>query len=201
MTQLPHVLSFMRRALVSVLLATLAPVFGPAALAFSQTDRVNAQAAGMYEFQQRLNAYLKLREDLSHKLKPLAPTASAADLTARQEALAAALRTARKNARPGDLIPPSVAEQIVKVCMEDFHFRNPEVKRAALQEVPNGPRPAINRTYPENEALATVPPLLLSKLPVLPDNLQYRFFGRHMVILDGDTQIMTDYIANVVPAR
>jgi hypothetical protein len=201
MTQPPHVLPFMRRALLSVLLVASVPVFGSAALAFSQMDRVNPQAAGMFEFQQRLNAYLKLREDLSQKLKPLSTTASAADLTARQEALAAALRTARKNAKPGDLIPSSVAEQIRKVCIDDFHFRNPEVKRAALQEVPNAPRPAINRTYPENEALATVPPLLLAKLPILPDNLQYRFFGRHLVILDGDTQIITDYVANVVPPR
>ena len=201
MTQPSHVLLAMRRAVLSVLLVAPTLAFDPAALALSQTDKVNPQAAGMYEFQQRLNAYLKLREDLSEKLKPLSTTASAAELTARQDALAAALRAARKAARPGDLIPPSVANQIVKVCTEDFHFRNPEVKRAALQEVPNAPRPAINRTYPENEALATVPPLLLSKLPVLPDNLQYRFFGRHLVILDGDTQIIIDYIANVVPPR
>jgi hypothetical protein len=190
----------MRRAVLSVLLVAPVAVLGSTALA-SQTDRVNPQAAGMYEFQQRLNGYLKLREGLSQKLKPLSTTASAPDLTARQEALAAALRTARKNARPGDLIPPSVADQIRMVCIDDFHFRNPEVKRAALQEVPNAPRPVINRTYPENEALATVPPLLLAKLPILPDNLQYRFFGRHLVILDGDTQIITDYVANVVPPR
>jgi hypothetical protein len=201
MTQPSHVLSVMRRAVLSVLLVASAPMFDPAAVAFSQADRVNPQAAGMYEFQQRLAAYLKLREELSERLKPLSTTASAADLTTRQEALAAALRMARKNAKPGDLIPRPVADQIVKVCTEDFHFRNPEVKRAALQEVPNAPRPAINRTYPENEALATVPPLLLSKVPILPDNLQYRFFGRHIVILDGDTQIIVDYVANAVPAR
>ena len=191
----------MRRALLSVVLAAPVPMFDSAALASSQADRVNPQAGAMYEFQQRLNAYLKLREDLSERLKPLSPTVSATDLSSRQEALAAALRAARKNAKPGDLVPPPVADLIVKVCMEDFHFRNPEVKRAALQEVPNAPRPAINRTYPEDEALATVPPLLLSKLPILPDNLQYRFFGRHIVILDGDTQIIIDYVANVVPPK
>ena len=191
----------MRRAALSLVVVAAALAFVPVALALSQTDRVNPQAAGMSEFQQRLNAYLKLREDFSEKLKPMSPTASASELTARQEALAVALRTARKSAKPGDLIPPPVAAQIVKICTEDFHFRNPEVKRAALQEVPNAPRPAINRTYPEDEALATVPPLLLSKLPVLPDNLQYRFFGRHLVILDGDTQIIVDYVANVVPPR
>ena len=44
-----------------------------------------------------------------------------------------------------------------------------------------------------------MPPLLLRELPRLPDNLQYRFFGRHVVLLDGDTQLIVDYIANVLP--
>jgi hypothetical protein len=83
--------------------------------------------------------------------------------------------------------------------MDDFHMRNPQIKRAVFQEVPNAPRPVVNRIYPPSEALPTVPPLLLSKLPVLPDNLQYRFFGRHLLILDGDTQLIIEYIANVLP--
>ena len=65
--------------------------------------------------------------------------------------------------------------------------------------MPKAPRPVINRTFPEDAALPTVPPLLLSKLPQLPDNLQYRFFGRHLVILDADTQIIIDYVANALP--
>ena len=68
----------------------------------------------MDEFQQRLDAYLKLREDLARKLKPLSTTASAAELAARQESLAAAIRAARKNAKHGDLIPPAVAAQIAR---------------------------------------------------------------------------------------
>jgi hypothetical protein len=44
-----------------------------------------------------------------------------------------------------------------------------------------------------------VPPLLLLSLPALPDNLQYRFYGRHLVVLDGDALIIVDYVANVLP--
>ncbi len=199
MTQGSLVQAIMRRALVPVLLVVLTPELHTAAFAFTQRDSVNPQAAAMYEFQQRLNAYLKLREEFGRRLEPLSPTTSAAQLSARQEALAAALRTARKTAKQGDLIPAATAEQIARICLEDFHFRNPKIKLAALKEAPNAPRPAINGTYPENEALATVPPLLLSKLPQLPDNLQYRFFGRHLVILDGDTQIIIDYVPNALP--
>lgn len=200
MTQVPLVQVITGRALVSLLVAALAAPDSSAAFSSKQTNAVNPLAASMYDFQQRLNAYLKLREEMSRRLKPLAPTASAADLSARQEALASAIRTARRGAKPGDLVGP-VAELVAKTCMDDFHFRNPQVTRAALQEVTKAPRPLINGTFPEETALPTVPPLLLSKLPQLPDNLQYRFFGRHMVILDGDTQIIIDYVANALPPQ
>lgn len=151
------------------------------------------------EFQRRLNGYLALRAALARKLQPLAATASAAELSARQEALAAAMREARKGAKQGDLIPALVARQIADTALADFRRRNPMTKAAALREVPDTPRPVINKTYPVDAALPTVPPLLLASLPKLPDNLQYRFFGRHIAILDGDVQIIVDFVPNALP--
>ena len=171
------------------------------AVAVPQEKPVNPTAAALSDFSQRLNAYLKLREDLGNKLKPLAPTPRASELQARQQALAAALRNARKSARPGDLIPPPVQELIRQAVHADFTRRKPGDTRAALEEVPGGPLPGINGNYPEQAALATVPPLLLANLPPLPDNLQYRFFGRHVLILDGDVEIMMDYVRTMLPPR
>jgi hypothetical protein len=151
------------------------------------------------EFERRLNGYIQLRSDLSKKVKPLTPTADSAELTARQEALAAALRIARSGAKKGDLIPAQVAAEIQTIVAADFKQRTPAERIATVAEVPSGFNLAVNRTYPQQAALPTVPPLLLSKLPVLPDNLQYRFVGHHMVILDWDTQLIIDYIANAVP--
>ena len=181
------------------MLAALIVLLPAAAFPRQQRENVNPQAAALQEFQNRLNAYLKLREEFGRRLGSLSPTASSAELTARQESLAAALKTARKTAKQGDLIPAPVAALIAKIVVEDFHLRNPQLKQATLEEVPIRARPVINRTYPADAALPTVPPLLLKKLPLLPDNLQYRFFGRHVVILDGDTQIIVDYIADVLP--
>ena len=141
----------------------------------------------------------------------LRPDASGADVvvvntcgfieSARQESLAAALRDVRKSARPGDLVPAAVADLIRTAVAHDLKRRSAAATRGALEEVPNGPPPVINKTYPVQAALPTVPPLLLTDLPPLPDNLQYRFYDRHMVILDGDVEIIVDYIANVLPAH
>jgi hypothetical protein len=165
----------------------------------AETPNANPQATALAEFQKRLQGYIDLRAQLAGKLKPLTPTADSAQLASRQDTLAAAIRDARKGAKPGDMIPTRVAGQIRNVIADDFRRRTPEAKRAVFEEVPDGVRPVINKSMPDTAALATVPPLLLAKLPVLPDNLQYRFMDRHVILMDGDTRIIVDYILNVLP--
>src|SRR5512139_3744854 len=155
--------------------------------------------AALKDFQGRLDGYLKLRETLAKRLKPLSPTASAPDLTARQESLAAAIRESRERAKPGDMLTPPVARYIRSLVTADLQQRRSDEKRGAFEEVPAGPRPVINKTFPANAALPTVPPLLLNAMPKLPDNLQDRFYDRHIVLLDGDTELIIDYIVNALP--
>jgi hypothetical protein len=163
---------------------------------------VNAQAAALQEFQTRCNQYIALRARLAGRQQPLSLTADARQLTARQEALATAIKTARAKAKRGDLIPPLVAQLITRAVRDDFRRRNPTAKMALVEELSNATAASlINKTYPANAALPTVPPLLLSNLPRLPDNLQYRFVGRDVVILDGDVQVVVDYIPSVLPPR
>jgi len=190
-------------ALVSGVTAAQTPRRADEGVAKRQADTPNAnpQAAALAEFQQRLQGYITLRSQLSAKLKPLSPTADSAELAARQDTLAAALRDARTGAKPGDMIPTRVADQIRSAVAEDFRHRTADTKRAVFTEVPAGVRPIINKAMPDTEALATVPPLLLNSLPRLPDNLQYRFMDRHIVLLDGDTRLIVDYILNVLPTH
>jgi len=169
------------------------------AVAIPQDRSADSTDAALSEFAERLKAYLKLRDDLEHELEPLAPVPSSSQLQAPRKALVAAIRNARARARPGDLIPASVQELIRQAVHADWARRNPVDKRAALVEVPEGPLPGINRDYPHHAAFATIPPLLLANLPRLPDNLQYRFFGRHMVVLDADAEIIIDYVRNTLP--
>ena len=160
---------------------------------------VSLDPAALKDFQARLNGYLQLRETLAKRLTPLSPTASAADLAARQESLAAAIRAARARARPGDMLTPPVARYISSLVAADLKQRRPDEKAGAFEEVPAGVTPVVNKVFPQNAALPTVPPLLLNAMPKLPDNLQYRFYDRHIVLLDGDTELIVDYILNALP--
>jgi hypothetical protein len=192
----------MSRALLGVVvIACTAGVLdaqGRATSAPPAPPKGDAQGAALQEFQNRLNGYVELRTKLAHDLRPLKPTANAAELTARQDSLAAAIRQTRKNARMGDLIPAPVADVLRRTIQNDFKSRSPETRKAAVSEVTDGIIPVINRPFPARAALPTIPPLLLAKLPLLPDNLQYRFLDRHLVILDGDTELIIDYVPNVL---
>ena len=181
--------------------ALLVCVQAASAQAPKPVAKPDPQGAALEDFQTRLNGYIDLRAKLARELKPLSPTASASELATRQDSLAAAIRSARNTARKGDLIPTRVAELLRTIVQSDFRSRNAEARRAAFSEVTNGALPIINRMFPAQAALPTVPPLLLAKLPALPDNLQYRFMDQHLVILDGDTQIIIDYVASVLPPR
>lgn len=165
----------------------------------TQAPPVNPQAAALADFSQRVQEYLRMRESIGRQLTPLSPTASAGDLRARQQALAAALRQARAGRRHGDLVPAPVQDQIRRTVAADYRGREVAARRAALEEVPAGALPRINGSYPHSAPLPTVPPLLLASLPRLPDNLQYRFYGRHVVILDGDVEIVLDYVQDAIP--
>lgn len=161
---------------------------------------INALAVSLQEFQTRLNDYLEMRTAFSNKLTPLTPTDDAARLASRQESLATSVKMARAKAKRGDLIPPLVAELIATTVREDFKRRNPTAKVGVFEEVPdNSAASLINKTYPAELALPTVPPLLLGNLPRMPDNLQYRFVGHDVAILDGDLQIVIDYVPRVLP--
>jgi hypothetical protein len=155
----------------------------------------------LVDLQGRMNAYLDLRMSLARQLRPLTSTSSSPELTARQEALAAAIKEARKNAHQGDLVPKAMADRLRSIVKADLKSRSPEDRAALYAEVPAGMTLGINRTFPSQVALPTVPPLLLKSLPVLPDNLQYRFANRHLIIVDGDTQVIVDYVPDVLPPK
>jgi hypothetical protein len=52
----------------------------------------------------------------------------------------------------------------------------------------------INGTYPEGEPFSTMPANILAVLPRLPDDIQYRFLGRHLILYDTRASLILDRI-------
>ena len=52
----------------------------------------------------------------------------------------------------------------------------------------------INATYKRSKSVSTVPPNILAPLPTLPDDIQYRFVGRHLILHDTRANVIIDRI-------
>ena len=52
----------------------------------------------------------------------------------------------------------------------------------------------INGIYPDGKPFSTVPGQILAVLPALPDGVEYRFLGRHLILLDVRANVILDRI-------
>jgi hypothetical protein len=68
-----------------------------------------------------------------------------------------------------------------------------------LDENPVGMKVHVNMRYPDTVPLSTVPPEVLQTLPELSEDMEYRFIGRHLILLDAHAHVIADFIENALP--
>jgi hypothetical protein len=106
---------------------------------------------------------------------------------------------ARQHARQGDIITADVARMFrrrIAGCL------SPEEWAAILTELAEDeagiPVPPValrvNMPWPEQVSYGFVPPQLLSVLPPLPVELQYRIIGRSLVLWDHHANLIVDFL-------
>jgi hypothetical protein len=164
----------------------------------SADQRVNEQAEILKGFTDRVKQYLDLQKKAEAHLSSLHPSDRPENIEAHTAALAEGIRAARMGARPGDVFN-GAAEQFRRIIEDDAKNRSSRDAYAAMQEVPRRTPPKVNVEYPENAALATVPPLILKRLPLLPEGLEYRFMGRDLILRDVKSNLIVDFIREAVP--
>jgi hypothetical protein len=152
------------------------------------------------DFFDRVRAYMKIHDSANARVPSLKETSDPKQVSGREKALADEIRVERAGARQGDVFSPAAAKEIGVVVADDFNGRPLRAQKAILVEVPMKVPPAINTDYPTTLPLATVPPSLLLKLPTLPEELEYRFLGRHLILRDIKANLIVDFIPDVVPA-
>jgi len=152
------------------------------------------------EFFDRVRDYMKVHNAADSKVPSLKDTSDPAKISSREKALADQIRIERAGAKQGDVFSPGAAKEIANLVAEDFGSRKATDQKAVLEEVPVKVPPSINTDYPTTLPLATVPPALLLRLPTLPEELEYRFVGRHLILRDIKANLIVDFIPDVVPA-
>jgi hypothetical protein len=190
-------MSSWHRELAAAAVAAAVAASGAAA----QPAPVNAYGAAVKAFRDRADEYLALREKAGKGLPPLKETDDPNKLAPRQQALGEAVRKARAGAKAGDLFGPEIAARARQLVRDDWADRASKDKTAIAEDIPPGWVADVNATYPTSLPLATFPATLLAELPPLPEGLEYRFAGRHLIIRDAEANIIVDVLANVLPAR
>ena len=117
-----------------------------------------------------------------------------------QNSLASAIQAARADAREGDIFSPEARSEFRRIIVSELAGPNGKSARALIQE--DRPRKLflrVNAVYPGGVPLAAVPPSLLSSLPRLPREVEYRFVNRDLILLDVSANLIVDFIRDVVP--
>jgi hypothetical protein len=185
-------------ALGVALLASVAP--GSASVIVAQAPRVNPDAKTMAEFQERVNAYTALHRKLEATLPDLRKESTPQQISTHQVPLAQMIARARSNAKPGDIFTKDTRALFRRYLAKVFHGpHGAELKALVRDENPGKLRLRVNGPYPESVPLSTVPPQVLQALPKLPEDLEYRFIGDRLVLLDVHANTIVDLIENAVP--
>ena len=154
----------------------------------------------MAEFDKRVQDYVALHRKLEATLTNLPNEATPQQIDDHQRALGKLIQQARANAKPGDLFTADMRNVVRRLLARVF--RGPggqQVKRSILDEYTGTVRLQVNSRYPDTVPLSTVPPQVLQNLPTLPEDLEYRFVGDRLILLDSHAHIIADYVERVFP--
>ena len=143
------------------------------------------------DFSARVWEYSELRRELEKGLPPLSVTPDPAEIRRAVRARAKRIRVARAHAKQGDMFTPAISAEFRKTLIVEMKAGT---CAAIMDDNPGELSNQINGDYPEGKPLSTVPPNILAALPRLPHDIEYRFLGRHLILLDTRASVILDRI-------
>ena len=164
---------------------------------------VNPDAGLLADFSAKVAAYNQLRKDLAKDSPQLKETTDPTQISNAEKALATKIRAARVNAKRGDIFTPAT-EAMFRRLIRPPMTKGPDAtenKAIVKEDAPQASEVPfkVNGEYPKDVSLSTVPPDVLKALPPLPENLQYRIVGKHLILLCTQGNLIVDYMLNAIP--
>src|SRR5687767_330928 len=159
-----------------------------------------ADAAALATMNDRLKTYVEAHKKIEDGLPKRSADASPEEIDKTQRAFEVQVREARKDAKQGDIFGPE-AQPVIKRLLASV-FAGPEGKEliaSILDENPAGLKLTVNMRYPDTVPISTVPPEVLQTLPRLSEDMEYRFIGRHLILLDSHAHVVADFIPDAMP--
>jgi hypothetical protein len=189
-----------RRLIVLSLALTFAACAGAAAqrtadVVPAKGQPVNANARALADVQARIAEYVTLHKKLEATIFHLSKDATPEEIDKHHRALAHLLQQARRGAKPGDIFTPP-ARTVIRQLLDSI-FGGPDgdaLRASIMDENPGSLKIMINARYPDSVPLTTMPPQVLKGLPRLPDELEYRFLGDRLILMDVHSHTIVDLV-------
>jgi len=164
-------------------------------------QKVNPDAQLLADFKSRIDNYMELHNRLEKQAPPLKETKDPAQIKASQDGLAQKIREARQDAKPGEIFTPEIRQLFRRLMYPETKGADGAETKAAIAEEKQELKDVkirVNASYPDDAPLMTVPPNILAALPKLPEDLEFRFVSKHMILLDVHANLIVDYVLNAI---
>jgi hypothetical protein len=164
-----------------------------------KADGPKITKAALRRFASAVNDYVVLRHRLERSLPSLKVSSDYHEIDKAVRARAAAVRVARSTAREGDIFTPDLSAIFRASIAQGLHMGGHDVD--ALVEklhraIPlDAGRPMVNGGFEWSVWGRATPPIILNVLPSLPEDLQFKFVYRALVLVD----IRADLIVDIMP--
>jgi hypothetical protein len=175
------------------------------ATAAPPTERVvgplsEEDAAALGTMNDRLAAYVELHRKVEGELPKVPNDATPEQIDRNQRVLERRMRSVRADAKQGDLFTAEARPVIKRLLAEVFAGPDgKQLKASIMDENPVGIKLTVNGRYPDAVPISTVPPQVLQTLPKLTEDMEYRFIGDALILLDTHAHIVADFIENALP--
>jgi hypothetical protein len=160
-----------------------------------EQPRVNEDARLAFEFTKRAQEYVELHRKLEATLPAQPPKPTPTQVDTHQRELGRLIARSRARAKQGDIFTQEIRAYFRRQIARALAGPDgAQVKTEIMEDNPGRIQVRINERYPEQAPLATMPPQVLAALPKLTDELEYRFIGDRLILLDIHASIVVDYI-------
>jgi hypothetical protein len=165
-------------------------------------ERINEDARLAFEFTKHAQEYVDLHRKLESTLPALSSPPTPAQVETHQRELTRLLGRARSRAKQGDLFTQEIRAYFRRQIARALSGPDgAQLKTEIMEDNPGRIQVRVNEPYPAQAPLATMPPQVLAALPKLTDELEYRFIGDRLILLDVHAGLVVDYIEGALRSR
>lgn len=162
-----------------------------------------ADAQALASMNDRLKEYVDLHVKLERSLPNLPKDATPEQIDKNQRSFETLVREARADVKPGNIFTPEARPVIIRLLATVFGGPDGKQLKASIMDEnrvdPVALKLTVNGRYPDTVPLTTIPPQVLQTLPRLTEDLEYRFIGDWLILLDTHAHVIADFIDNALP--